>query len=98
LFSGTNLLAMNVAPCGSAITAIRTHGASNGPARTFPPSSTARSAIPSASSTANVTLQLAGMSGMSSVIGLIAATTSMNRSGAPTSITILRSPGVSRSR
>ena len=38
-FSGTNLLAMNVAPCGSAITAIRTQGASNGGTSTVPPSS-----------------------------------------------------------
>jgi hypothetical protein len=43
LFSGTNLLAMNVAPCGSPMTVIRMvyvgvdQGASNGGTITFPP-------------------------------------------------------------
>src|SRR6476646_9804099 len=62
LFSGTNWLAMNIAPCGSLITAMRTHGASNGPATTSPPSSRALAAVSSALSTANVTLQCAGVS------------------------------------
>jgi hypothetical protein len=74
LFPGTNLLAMNVAPCGSAMTAIRTQGASNGGTITAPPSSIAFAAVASASSTAKVTFQCAGVSGWSSVIGLIVAT------------------------
>ena len=45
LFSGTNVLAVNVAPPGSTMTVIRTHGASNGGAITRPPSSVARAAI-----------------------------------------------------
>ena len=59
---GTNLLAVNTAPWGSLSTVIRTQGASSGGARTFPPSCSARSAIASASSTANVMLQWAGVS------------------------------------
>ncbi len=55
LFSGTNWLAMKVAPCGSLITAILVHGASSGPATTSPPSSLAVAAAASASSTAKVT-------------------------------------------
>ena len=38
LFSGTNWLAMNVAPCGSLITAILVHGRSTGGATISPPS------------------------------------------------------------
>jgi WYL domain len=57
LFSGANLLATNVAPWGSPITVILTHGASNGATITRPPNSAAREAVASASSTANVTLQ-----------------------------------------
>src|SRR5918995_4727453 len=93
LFSGTNVLAMNVAPCGSPITVIRTQGASNGGTITFPPSSVAFAAAASASSTAKVTLQCAGVSGWSPVIGLIVATTSSNRSGAPASAICERRSG-----
>src|SRR5437763_8835293 len=93
LFSGTNLLATNVAPWGSAITVILTHGASNGATRTVPPSSVARSAVASASSTPNVTLQLAGTSGSPSAIGLSAATTSAKPSGAPLCVIRSRRPG-----
>ena len=50
LVSGTNFWAMNVPPCGSAITAILTKGASKGGASTLPPSSVALSASASASS------------------------------------------------
>src|SRR5439155_18715724 len=50
LFSGTNLLAVNVAHCGTVLTVIRTHGASNGGTTTWPPSAAARSAVASASS------------------------------------------------
>src|SRR5215211_1981639 len=82
-FSGVNLLAMNVAPCGSASTVMRTHGASNGGTTTLPPSSVALAAAVSASSTANVTLQCAGVSGGSSRIGLIVAMTSSKPSCAP---------------
>ena len=57
---GTNLLAVNVAPCGSRRTVILTHGASSGGTRTSPPSSVAPSAVASASSTANVTPHCAG--------------------------------------
>ena len=63
LFSSTNWLAMKVAPCGSATTAIRTQGASNGVTTTVPPSSAAFAAVASASSTPKVTLQRAGVSG-----------------------------------
>jgi hypothetical protein len=73
LFSGTNLLAMNVAPCGSPMTVIRTHGASNGGTITFPPSPPAFAAVASASSTAKVALQCAGVSRWSPVIGNSAA-------------------------
>src|SRR5918995_1958927 len=52
LFSGTNVLAMNVAPCGSPITVIRTQGASNGGRSTFPPCSGGAAARASAASTA----------------------------------------------
>ncbi|HEY7620673.1 MAG TPA: AraC family transcriptional regulator, partial [Solirubrobacteraceae bacterium] len=62
LFSGTNLLAVNIAPCGSAITVRRVHGASNGGTRTLPPSRAAVSAVASASSVPKVTLQWAGTS------------------------------------
>ena len=41
-FDGTNLLAVNVAPWGSVITVIRTHGASNGGTTIRPPNSAAR--------------------------------------------------------
>src|SRR5437868_14325038 len=82
-FSATNLLAMKVAPCGSAMTAIRTHGASNGATRTVPPSSLAFAAVASASATANVTLQYGLTSGGSSAMGLSDATTSAKPSGAP---------------
>src|SRR6187551_3754878 len=81
-FSGTNLLAMKVAPWGSASTVIRTHGASNGGVITRPPSSDALAAAASASSTANVTPQAAGSP---PVIGVTAATTSSKPSGAPIS-------------
>ena len=64
LFSGTNWPAMKVAPCGSLITAILVHGASKGPATTSPPSSLALAAVASASSTANVTLQMRRRSGV----------------------------------
>src|SRR6201996_3192633 len=60
--SGTDLLAVNVAPWGSLMTVILTQGASNGAARTRPPSAAALSADASASSTANVTLQCTGIS------------------------------------
>ena len=72
LFSGTNWLAMNVAPCGSAITVIRTHGASNGGDDDLAAEAAAAAAVASASSTPNVTLQCGGVSGWSSGIGLIA--------------------------
>src|SRR6202521_4346210 len=93
LFSGTNLLAVNVAPCGSVMTVILTHGASNGATTTRPPSCAAFSAVTSASSTANVTLQCGGVSGWSPAIGLSDATTSSKPSGAPLSAIRLRSPG-----
>ena len=51
-FSATNWLAMNVAPCGSLITANLVHGASSGPATISPPSSVAFAAVASASSVA----------------------------------------------
>ena len=98
LFSSTNWLAVKIAPCGSATTVIRTHGASIGGTITLPPSSGAFLAIASASSTANVTPQCAGVSGWSSGIGTMLATTSSKPSGAPTSATLLRRPGLSRSR
>ena len=44
-FSGTNLLAMKVAPWGSEITVILTQGASNGGAITLPPLSVAFFAV-----------------------------------------------------
>src|SRR5262249_34902263 len=59
-FSGTNLLAMRVAPCGSRMTVLRVHGASKGASTTEPPSSAALAAVASASSVPNVTLQWAG--------------------------------------
>src|SRR5690348_1153787 len=46
-FWGTNWLAMNVAPWGSAITVILTHGASNGATTTRAPSSAALAATAS---------------------------------------------------
>jgi hypothetical protein len=51
LFSGTNLFAVNIAPCGSAMTVDRIHGASKGGTITLPPSAAALSAMASASST-----------------------------------------------
>ena len=94
LFSGTNLLAMKVAPWGSVMTVILTQGASNGGTTTSPPSSAALSAVASASSTANVTLQCAGTSGWSSAIGLSVATTSSKPAGAPISAIRLRRLGI----
>ena len=47
LFSATNLLAMNVAPCGSLMTVIRTQGASKGGTTTLPPSSVTFAAVAS---------------------------------------------------
>src|SRR5207237_9788263 len=70
--SATNLLALNVAPCGSAMTVIRMvyvgvdQGASNGGTITPPPSSVALAAVASASALAKVTLQCGGVSGWSS--------------------------------
>jgi hypothetical protein len=72
-----NVLALNVAPCGSAMTACRMvyvgvdQGASNGATMTFPPSSVAFAAVASASPLAKVTLQCAGVSAWSSEIGMI---------------------------
>jgi len=89
---------VNVAPCGSVMIVIRTHGASNGATTTQPPSLSARRAISSASSTANVTPQCAGVSGWSSGIDAIEATTSSNRSGAPIAAIPSRMPGLRASR
>ena len=75
-FSGANFVAMNDAPCGSAITVILAQGTSIGGTSTLPPSSVALAASASASSMENVTLQWAGTSGSSSPIGLMLATTS----------------------
>ena len=61
LFSGTNWPATNVAPCGSLISATRDHGASRGPLTTSPPSSVARAATASTSSTPKVTSQCAAV-------------------------------------
>jgi hypothetical protein len=97
LFSGVNLLAVKVAPCGSARTVIRTQGASNGGTSTVPPSWVAAAAAVSASSTANVTLQCAGVSRWSSPIRLIVATTSSKSGGAPASAHRLRRSGWWRS-
>jgi len=68
MFSGTTLLATNVAPCGSAMTVIRTEGASEGGTIAVPPSSTAFAAVASASPTAKIPLQCGGVSGCSSGI------------------------------
>jgi hypothetical protein len=68
-------------------------GASNGGTITFPPRSTALVAVASASSTAKVTLQCAGVSSWSSAIGLMLATTSSNPFGAPSSAIRLRMSG-----
>src|SRR5215211_6734627 len=93
LFSGTNLLAMKVAPCGSVMKVILTQGASNGGTTTWPPSCAALSAVASASSTAKVTFQCAATSGWSSAIGLSVATKSSKPSGAPLSAIRSRSSG-----
>ena len=63
LFSGTNLVAVKTAPWGSLMTVARIQGASNGGTSTRPPSSTACSAIASASSTPNVRPQCGAVSG-----------------------------------
>jgi hypothetical protein len=82
-----NVLALNVAPCGSAMTACRMvyvgvdQGASNGATMTFPPSSVAFAAVASASPLAKVTLQCAGVSAWSSEIGMMLPATSSNPSG-----------------
>src|SRR5205814_8121289 len=60
LFSGTNWLAVNVAPCGSRSTVSREYGASIGGTTTWPPSSVAFRAAASASSTPKVTPQWPG--------------------------------------
>jgi len=73
LLSGTNLLAVNTAPWGSLITVILTQGASKGGASTLPPSAAALVATASASSIANVTVQLAGTFPCPAVIGLMVA-------------------------
>ena len=99
MFVGTNLLALNVAPCGSAMRVIRMvyvdvdQGASNGGTITFPPSAVAFAAVASASPTAKVTPQCAGVPGWSSAIGMMLATTSSNPSGAPACAICLRRPG-----
>ena len=82
-FSGMNLLAVNVAPWGSLMTVMRTHGASNGATSTRPPSSIARTAVASASATPSVMLQCGAVSVSPSAIGMRLATTSSKRSGAP---------------
>jgi hypothetical protein len=74
---------MNVAPCGSAMTLMRTHGASNGGAISVPPSSVALAATASASSTPKVTLQCGWTSRWSGPIGLRLATTSSKPGGPP---------------
>ena len=52
LFSGTNWLAMKLAPCGSLITASLALGASKGPETTSPPSSRTFAAVAATSLTA----------------------------------------------
>ena len=89
---------MKVAPWGSVITDIRTQGASNGSAMTCPPSSFARAALASASSTAKVRFQCGGVSDWSSGITCSPATASSKPAGAPISFIPARMPGVSCSR
>ncbi len=72
---------------------MRTHGASKGATSTCPPSSAARSAIASASSTPNVTPQYAELPASSSGMGTRLATTSSKRSGAPIAAISSRMPG-----
>src|SRR5215467_13712161 len=62
LFSGTNAVAENVAPCGSRSTVTREYGASTGGTSTAPPSSAVLAAVASALSVENVTPQWAGVS------------------------------------
>src|SRR5437764_240855 len=78
LFSGTNAVVENIAPCGSRSTVKREYGASTGATSTVPPSSAAFAAVASASSVEKVTLQWAGVSASSPAIGVIAASTSSN--------------------
>src|ERR1700734_2150476 len=54
---------LNTAPCGSAITAIRPTGLSNGGTSTEPPCSVALAAVASASSTPKYTCQWLGVPG-----------------------------------
>jgi hypothetical protein len=98
LFSGTNWLAMKVAPCGSLTIVSRDQGASKGGTITFPPSSLTLAAVASVSATEKVTLQCGGVSGWSPGIGLMLATTSSKPAAPPTSAICLRRSGLSRSR
>src|SRR5918994_293162 len=93
--SASNLLTVNTAPCGSRKAATRVGPASEGGAITVPPSSTARVAIASVSSTVNVTLQWDGTSSenWSLVIGRSPATTSSKPGGALISACRVRRSG-----
>src|SRR5690606_10954551 len=92
-FSGTNWLAMNTAPWGSRMVVVRTHGRSVGSLGTVPPSAGAVAAAASASSTANVTLQCAGVSVSAGSIGTMVATTFSNPSGDSIAAICSRKPG-----
>lgn len=74
---------------------MRTHSVSKGGTTTWPPSSAARSAVASASSTENVIPQCGGTSSenCSLDIGTIQATVSSNPSGASQSARRVRSSG-----
>lgn len=74
----------------SAITAIRTQGASNRAARTVPPSQAVRSAVASASSTPNVTPQCDGVSGWSAPSRVSDTTTSAKPAVPPNGVALAR--------
>ncbi len=80
------------------MTVILTQGASIGGTTSSAPSSVARAAVASASSTPKTTFQCGGTSSWSSAIPLSVATTSSKPDGAPIATMFSRRPGLRSSR